>query len=377
MASTERIHDPRDIFSVTVQSTSAVRPPYYQQPASPSPRRRKNSQKRAQEDEECNEDSALEYLKQKAIRGDDISRCDKTLLPDLIVALKQARNELISNGHFSESEAAHKALNLAEQMEKEWRKKESQKQLQESIKQRIQEAKNDQKNMEEMIRNQERNMERMFGVEQADLQLVHERELAKLEAEWKSPEKQRRYNKASPQLKALRLQQERLLNTREYEASRIIEKVADELEAQEIDKNHANMEFDYQCLVKAVMDRQADEIKKLKDVQSTKRMAYQSAKNHELGLIEQRIKKIEIEQEKAKNINHVERLMKKYSQNRTGISEEKPDARSFRHSGKKEIVVSEFNELTLPPLRQSIRAQNATKRVMQKTAQAPKRSYRY
>lgn len=350
-------NDPRDIFSFTGPSATSVKMP------SEPPSSRKSPRRSAQTDEEY-----FQSLKTKAMRGEDISKCDKSFLPRLVTTLRDDRDELISTGHFRESEAAHAAYIRTEQLLGEAEKLETQRDLLRMIDERIAEAKQDQRKTQDMIENQERNMAAAFDEEIEELKQTHERELEQLEKEWKSPEKQRRYNKASPQLKAMRLQQERLLNIREFEASRIVEKAADQLEAQEVDKNHANMEFDYQLMVKALLDKQADELKKLHDIHRVKKMAYQSAKNEEMRLHEQRIKKIELEREKAKNIAHVERLMKKYSANRTGIADERPETRSFRHAGKREIVVAEFNELSLPRLRNSARAKNATRRVMPRSS---------
>ena len=346
-------NDPRDIFSFTGPNETSVKMPDEPPPGRKSPRRS------GQTDEEY-----FESVKKKAMRGEDISKCDKSILPRLITTLRSDRDELISTGHYRESEAAHEAYIRTEQLLTEAEKTETQRNLLQIIEERIAEAKQDKKKTQEMIENQERNMAAAFDEEVEELKAAHEEELERLDREWKSPEKARRYNKASPQLKAMRLQQERLLNTREFEASRIVEKAADQLEQREIDNNHANMEFDYQLMVKQLLDKQEDELKKLHDIHEVKKMAYQSAKNQELRLHDQRIRKIELEREKAKSIAHVERLMKKYAQNRTGISEDRPDARSFRHAGKREIIVAEFNELALPRLRNSARARYATRKMM-------------
>ena len=226
-----------------------------------------------------------------------------------------------------------------------------------------------------MISNQEKNMDIIFQEEETDLITKHDKETDKFNDFWESEKKQRNYNKTSDNLRLLRKQADLLLMSKQYQESAQCQKKADELEVSEIENRRLAMSSDYEQSLRKLQEKQNKEMKNLLLRQKMKRTEYNGAKNEEITKINSKISKIEIELEKSNDPNFINRLKKAHEMEANSIncftaskyrnsgnskarqagpnvvSARRPALRSSRNFGKMEIVVADFNQVPLPPLR--------------------------
>jgi len=354
--------DRGNIFGITTHGSSYARPPAAPPSGSPSPRHAAGRGANATAPAAAAAPSALDVLTARALDGRSISRCDKALLPELVAALRAERDDRVTRGQFASSETADAAFVHADGLLRDWQCRETQRSLQGALGVRMDAAVADRGLAVPFYGGLGRNMSAAFDDECSALAVAHSRELEDLEAKWRGPVKLRAYNRASPHLIGLRMQREKLLRLREYEASRGAARAARVLATREAATTHTNLEYDYRAILRATLEHQAVERAQLGSVQYSKRTGFEAARDIEICILDRRIGKIECENEKARDIAHVERLVRRRELARTGVVKERPQAMSARTCGKKEVVVAEFNEMALPPLGQSARARLATQR---------------
>lgn len=307
----------------------------------------------------------LELLKQKAINGEDLKGCDASLFPDLIVALKQQRDFLISYDLYTNSEECDRALKEVTRLNEQYLKQRTQKEIQSEIKQRLSKAKKELAEIEEKSKKIEKNLEASL---QASLDQALERHQQEIEAynqEWETEEKLRLYNRTSPQLRVLRTQALLLLNTHRYEEMRVVESQANKLEQQEADNSHLAMEIDYANGLVLLQKKHEVEIEKIKAIQSVKRGEFLAAKEYDLNISRTKIKKLENELEAASDQEKVWNGKKRRVIERTIKERTFEGSAQLSNAGKKEIDVSLFNKLKLPALGAETRSEKKKKMMLQ------------
>jgi hypothetical protein len=119
-----------------------------------------------------------------------------------------------------------------------------------------------------------------------------QRELNDLEVMWQSPVKVRHYNRSSPALRRLRVQQLGYLKAHEYEAMRRVQKEADELEEHETTEMMRLLLIDYMAALHQLQAIHADQVSKLESVQNQKVANFERDYRKKLEVIERRIAKL-------------------------------------------------------------------------------------
>ena len=305
----------------------------------------------------------LEVLRQKAINGEDLSGCDASLFPDLMVALKQQRDFLISFDLFSNSEECDRALREVTRLNEQYLKQRTQKELQAEYKQRLSRAKKELAEIEKKADELEKNLEESLQEQMENVKKRQQQEIEKYNENWESEQKLRRYNRSSPELRVLRMQAIKLLNSHRYDEMRIVENQANKLEQQEAEASHLAMEFDYANGFVLLQKKHEEEIQKVIASQKRKRAEFNAAKEEDLDVVRSKIRKLENGLEQAGDQDKVWNGRKRQVLERTMRDRSIPQPQFG--VGKKQIDVSQFNTLKLPSLGSETQTQKRKKARLQ------------
>ena len=282
---------------------------------------------------------------QFALEGEDVSYLDSPTLHKLAEALRQHRNQVVAEGR--DSEAADTAFMRVKALDDERMKSDAAKDRQDQLSERIQQARQDLRNLEETIRVQERNMKAEMATQLSEMEEKHAKEIENMADEFETPERMRRYNRVSQTLRAMRIQQIKLLNAHRYDEMAQVRQQADALEQKEALTNEDKLERDFEEALAAVKRRQEVDMAKLKQAQAVQVDRYNAAKNFDLRVARQRLKKLEIEMEEA---NNPEKVWSRFYRTESQKLGKRARARSCRGIAKRSVQTQEFNKLNLPPL---------------------------
>lgn len=287
----------------------------------------------------------LELLKQKAINGEDISNCDSSLFPELIVALRQQRDFLISYDLYKDSEECDKALKQVIKLNESIQKQTSRKEAVAEYKLRLSKAKKELMEFQEHAKRLEEQLKK--DLEEQDKQLLEkqQKEIEAYDERWNSEEMLRRYNRTSGTLRNMKTQAIHLLNSHRYEEMRIVDKQANNLAESEAMRSHQAMEADYANGYMLLMKKHDSEKQQLKESQERRRKVFESAKEIDEGVVKAKIKKLETSLEDASNSNRIYYMNLKDTHARGTMMAVQPVG-----VGKKRIDVAKFNTLKLPAL---------------------------
>ncbi|OHT11386.1 hypothetical protein TRFO_19194 [Tritrichomonas foetus] len=304
----------------------------------------------------------FDRAKKTLLEGKELKNPDPSLFPDLTESLKTDYENLMKSGKVKDSQKVYNAFKKSIEIEKNLQAYQKVNEIQEDILNRLNSAKQEKKNMEKTIKNTERNMGIYFEREEEELIQKQDDEFEQFNESWESEKKQRNYNKTSEQLRLLRTQADKLLLNKQYQESAICEKKANELEMMEMMQKNNEMNYDYSNSLQKLREKHAKEQKVLKGRQKMRRTEFISIKNSELKKIDSKIAKIEVEYQKSNEPYFINRIRKSFelTSSKDEQNKETPRARVYRNVGKKDIIVAEFNEIPLPPLRPEERIYKAT-----------------
>lgn len=339
----------------------APKPPSTNSYARSAPRNPKSARSSATSTRESSysHEDDIEYYKERALNGEDFSRCPVKVLPTLVGVLKDERDSLISSGRFDDSEVADSAYRQAKTLAKNRTKARALKDYKNDLKKRLRQAQDELVHLEETINRQERNMNLKLGQQKAELDTKHQEEIDFLVHEWESPVKVRRYNRTSQLLRQLRIQAIQMLNAKRYDEMRVVEKRANFIEENETTENQKRLERDFNEALTSLHNRHAEENAKLARAQKGKRDEYEKAKNTDIDVLQQRIRKLEREISEANDPDKLWSLRHRFEDNKLAVTVHSRGP-NFRNTGKCPIFVSEFNTLNLPPLEEPRSARSPT-----------------
>ena len=316
--------------------SSRVTPPAHRRSSARSPR---NSQRKPREN------LTLDEWKQLALDGQDVSTIDSPTLRKLTEVLKEYRNQLVAEGE--ESEVADTAFLRVKALNDERMKTDAARDHQAKISERLEKAREDLQNLEDTIHIQERNMKAEMATQISEMQEKHRKELETLADTFDSPQRLRRYNRVSQTLRTMRIQQIKLLNSHRYDEMSAVRKQADALQEEEAVLNEERLERDFEEALVAVKRRQEVDMAKLLQAQAVQVDRYNAAKNFDLRVARQRLKKLELEMDTA---NDPEKVWLRYYRTESQRLGKRARARSCRGIAKRSIQTQEFNTLNLPAL---------------------------
>ncbi|OHS97021.1 hypothetical protein TRFO_36829 [Tritrichomonas foetus] len=328
----------------------ATPPQIITEPVSPRPKTARNrprrSYKPSDQTNEEEQENPLESWVRYAMDGGDLSSCDPEYLPDIIIGLRDVRNSLLVDGFVDDSILAEEALAHARKVHRNNLHKNATKNIRDDLNNRLNEAKDALADLEDTTQFQEARMNEIMVREDAILLDRHTKEMNNLIEEWETQKKCRGYNRISAELRFLRDQADRLLRAKKYQESKIVNKKADLLEKAEIEKGHRLMEADFQLAMDNMKEKHRKERQKQERAHENKRKEYLAAKEFDLNIARKRIAKIEQEIENVADPEKVWAL-----HHRHDFEMPPPVQRETIMTGKRSVVVQEFNTIALPPLK--------------------------
>ena len=300
-------------------------------------------------------DDPLDHYVSLARSGGDISTCPTNLIPDLVHTLRARRDNEVATGRFNASEISDLAFRRAQDLQDTRRKTTAQRQRCGTFKRRLREAQHDYADLCARIAKLEQTLQEQLKSEREQLAERQAAEVEEVTAEWDKPEKARRYNRSSNMLRQLRTQAILLLNSHRYEEMRQVEKRADALQAREERQMQERMETDFENVILALQEKHRAEIDVLERAQAVRTQELRAASEAEIRVARNRIAKLENE---IRGSTDSEKVWNLYHRNdvreRAGVA----TARGARLAGKRQFLMSDYNTLALPPLREPRSARN-------------------
>lgn len=294
----------------------------------------------------------MKELREKAMALDRLPVKDSKTLLELLAVLKAEREEMLAIGNGPESDTANKAMEHVRTLANNALKGEARDSIRKEIKGQMQRAHKDIHRLEVQIAGQEEQMQSQFDSQMKRLKARQKQELNDLYDEWASPEKDRKYMRASNALKELRRQAELLLRERKYSESKKVHMVADERAREEADLKRLEMEEDFDKQLRNLLAAHAKQVDDLKLKHHVKEGEYQAAKQHDLRVASRRIEKLKIDKRATDDPDKVWTLHHRNDGDALYMVSREIN------TNKKILDTREFNTLPLPPLCSSRQVRN-------------------
>ncbi|KAK8886061.1 hypothetical protein M9Y10_041521 [Tritrichomonas musculus] len=302
-----------------------------------------NNNNNNEEEEEPKDD--LQRYKEIAVSGGDFSDIPTELLSPLMRSLYEVRASYLSQGLVNEAEVVDNSIHICRELMTDQAKIDAMNSRQQEINERLINAQNELAELEDTIERQERNMRLQLQKQVISLEAKHQEEIDKLTRDWESPEKARRYNRSSAQLRQLRAQSVKLLNAHRYDEMKVVERMADKLQADEVAAQQQQWENDFNTVLRKLLGRHQIEREKLKMAHNVQIGEYEAAKRFDLSVIQKRIQNLERELAESSDS---ERVWNLYHRNDIVVK-----TNNSSGAGKRKVKPSEFSQLALPPLTDS------------------------
>lgn len=287
----------------------------------------------------------LQRYKEIALSGGDFYDIPTELLSPLMRQLYDERASCLSQGLVNEAEVADNAIHICRELMTDQAKLNAMNSRQQDINDKLIEAQNDLASLQETIERQERNLRIQLQKQVISLDARHQEEIENVTREWESPERARRYNRSSQQLRQLRAQAVKLLNAHRYDEMKVVERMADKLQADEVAASQQKWENDFNSVLRKLLGKHQTEKEKLKMAHSVQIGEYEAAKRFDLSVIQKRIQNLERELAEASDSEKVWNL---YHRNDVVVTSNKSSG-----AGQRKVKQSEFSTLNLPPLSDS------------------------
>lgn len=290
-------------------------------------------------------ESEVQRYKEIALSGEDFYDIPTELLSPLMRELYNERAACLSRGLVNEAEVADNAIHICRELMTDQAKLNAMNSRQQEINNRLIEAQNELAELQETIERQERNMRIQLQRQTISMEARHQEEIDNITQEWESPERARRYNRSSAQLRQLRAQAVKLLNAHRYDEMKVVERMAEKLQADEVAASQQKWENDFNSVLRKLLGKHQMEKEKMQMAHNVQIGEYEAAKRFDLSVINKRIQNLERELAEASDSEKVWNL---YHRNDVVVT-----TKITSGAGKKKIEQSEFSTLKLPPLSDS------------------------
>lgn len=302
-----------DIFQFTIQSPSVTKLPYDDNMTKTNPRRRK----KIGESKSCfpseptttTKDEVEENIV-KAFHGVNISNSNPNLFPQILEGIQQQHDFYQSKGFMKEADNSLLVYQKVKKDHLQAKINDYKTNLKKEIIDRITEAKSQLSDISDKSAVIEMNMQFAFQAQKEKLEEKHQKELINFEKQWSSINKQRMYNKTSTKLKELRRQEDLFIDQHFFQDAIEIKKEADKIEEAEVQQALEQMNYDYYEALRPIKVQQKQEMKTLLKAQQDEKRNFENAKQSDMNLINQRIKKLNIKLNQIDSMNsHQYRFM--------------------------------------------------------------------
>lgn len=284
----------------------------------------------------------LQNLVNNVISGQTpIKKVPPQQLPQLITALKEARDERISKRKADEASVCDNYLLMARFEFNESTKNNLHKQKEEELKQRIAIAQQDYcilRNQLDLEDAQQASIDENKVIELLDRQQDDD---FKFRNVWRSDQKLRTYNRTSNQLRSLRTQTILLLNARRYDEMKQVDNMARKQEEIETRENYLQMTAEYTQSHLNLQNKHTGQMKTLIDAQETKAEQKKALNKFQMDIAQKRIYNLQKQYEDIKDPNKFWAL---YHRN------DRPTAGTKKSQTRTRYEQRNYTTLQLPPL---------------------------
>lgn len=281
-------------------------------------------------------------------QGEPITTDDPDLIAAAILDLQDMRYQLECEGKFDEALQAVQAIDRARDEQKEIIKKIYSNEEVESVKQKIESSQNqlDRLNRKAEIRTNQLNYDLDELVE--NLRKRQQTELENHDKEWESDSKIRDYNRTSGKVRALRYQQQKMLNAKRYAEAEQVRKIADNVVRMEAMSASQQMRNEYQASLELLLKKHQEEMDNLLAANEGRRAQLQHAIEKRRAPILLRISQLENEKRLAGDEDRVWNL--RYKTDSASISK-RMGMTSDANVQSARLRIPDYNTMPLPPLK--------------------------
>lgn len=305
------------------------------------------STSRTQKKKSFNENDVT-ALSTSIYNGEPITTNDMDLITAAIKDLQDMRYQLECDGKFDEALQAVQAIDRARGEQKEIMKKTYSNEEVEDVNQKIESSQNrlNKLNKRAEIRTNQLNYELDELVE--NLQKRQQEEIEKHDKEWQSENKIRDYNRTSGKVRALRYQQQKMLNAKRYAEAEQVRRIADNVVKMEAKSATIQMQNEYQASLELLLKKHQEEMDNLLISNASRRASLQHMIEKRRAPILLRISQLENEKELAKNEDRVWNL--KYKTESATISR-RMGLTGDGNVKSANLKIPDYNKMPLPPLK--------------------------
>jgi hypothetical protein len=223
-------------------------------------------------------------------RLDDIR--DSPTFLGLIQCLRSDRDFLASRQLAAEAEIADFAMRRVQQMFAAFQRNTFQIDTVAKLWARYAAAKEEFDRVQEIARVQEESFIGTLNEQMRQLEEQQRREVDGLVEKWRSPNKVRLFNRASPELRNLRTRQRMQLNTQRYDLMHMTQHEADDLEARETAEMQRVMMTSYSAALQILEAKHSKQVGKLQSVHEQKIEDFKRARKADFDIMENRLGKL-------------------------------------------------------------------------------------
>lgn len=287
-------------------------------------------------------------LSNQIYQGEPITTDDPDLVSAAILDLQDMRYQLECEGKFDEALQAVQAIDRARGEQKELMKKIYSNEEVEGVNQKIENSQNqlNRLNKKAEIRTNQLNYDLDELVE--NLRKKQQSELEKHDKEWESDTKIRDYNRTSGKVRALRYQQQKMLNAKRYAEAEQVRRIADNIVKKEALAASQQMKNEYQASLELLLKKHQEEMDNLLISNDARRAQLKAAIDKKRAPILIRISQLENEKKLAGDEERVWNLRYKTESatisKRMGMTAD-ANVQSAR------LRIPDYNTMQLPPLK--------------------------
>lgn len=284
----------------------------------------------------------VQQLLQDVLDGASIEELDPLVLPYLINALKDDRDDKIAHHKPDDAEISDSYLHFARQRYNNYQREQFAAQRKGQMQERLETAKKFKQDLTDHLNQKEIELIEQKEMKVQEMKERHQKELDELREEWKSPNKVRKFNRSSAKVRNLRTQAIFLLNAHRYPEMRAVNRMADAQEAYETDENYRTMEAQYIYAHKLMEQKHYDELKVLIHAQDVKIAELNVYRDREMMHAQRRLDKLQREYDAAADPEKVWNLFHR--------NDRQKSAKGKKLSRRGVAYVKTFENLRLPPL---------------------------
>jgi hypothetical protein len=194
------------------------------------------------------------------LEGGQVACDDPETLAAAVWQLEDIRDRRIGEHSFRESVEAARAAERAKAQMIECMKRRNQRAVQQVLQERQQYSQEEFQAFQREMKEREDELEMSIQEQVGQMRERHRRELVEHDQSWKGDPKQRQYNRASQQLRILRVQEQLLLNSSRFDEAEQVCGIADRLEALQTHESHFQMATSFAASRTLLFKKQAHEM---------------------------------------------------------------------------------------------------------------------